>query len=266
MLCLRRSAALFAFSAAALAGAPGCRGVVLDLGTQKGSECPEVVVGADLTHTDFGASPGADCVRFFAQIAADVDQAMYALELDVGLACDGIATGGGEPVSASPGVRSRCDAAIAALATSLAYTTMGPFAPFIDDPGACTPGPVIACGACEGLCDEAQSANARASCAAPAFRLVATRTPVNQEALDTLRLELALVLPLTGARGDAQQRLLDDILASISRATAGAHLDLRGAVCMERAASLVTEAIAHFSAARSEADRLLDDGLANSKK
>lgn len=264
MSCSSRIAAMVVASASALATAPGCQGVVLDLGPDDPGDptCPEVVSGAELGGVSFGHHASGDCVRFFAQTAADLDKLMNGIDGDIASACDALAAAGGATVATSPELHARCDAAVAAISTGAPYTTMGPFTIRRITLGSCTPARRIPCGACGPPCSEDTSENARAICSVPVLDISPAQPPGADArsalALAALEANLPVLLGVASARGDPFLQTIRSLSASASSVLVNAHLDLRGVECMGRSEGLLTEANIEYSVAGAEANRIVD--------
>jgi hypothetical protein len=262
------SAAVTVLALAALA-APGCQSVTLDLGPEDPGDptCPEVVHGADLRAVDFGHTAGGDCLRHFTQTAADVDQLTTDLARDVGAACDQLATAGGVPVSANPGVLARCDAAAAAIASAPPYAALSPFTLHRVAAGACTPAPALPCAACGAPCSEEDSSFVRATCTLPELEVVLAgplpTDPAARAALAALQKSLPVVLGAVDARGDAFVAKLRAIDAGVWRVAQDGRLfvdgryDVRGVICMSQSSRLINEeALTTYRALSDAASRL----------
>jgi hypothetical protein len=220
------------------------------------------VSGANLHAVSFGHGAGADCVRFVAQTAVDLDARARSFERDIGAACDALAEAGGVARTSNQDVIARCDAAVAAISTAPAYAAMRPFRVTRNVPPLCVLGPLIACGACASTprCNEASSEDARAKCSLPALEIHPARTPDDTPgvaALAAVQTNLP-TLDYATARSDALLTEIGDFekIAASQLGPLGLRGDLRGVECIGRSSALLVSTNVTYNVASSQANRI----------
>jgi hypothetical protein len=242
-----------------------CKGPILDLGPHGDVNCSEIANGGDLTRVDFGHGSGAECVRFFAITAAEVNDIMDRIEKDVRSLCSFLANAGGLSTTDLEAPE-RCAVAASAILTTKPYTDLAPISIFESAPEICTlNSDGLTCSACK--CDENASAVVRGPCALPEtdWKVKKDSTP-SDEVRGALRDSLPVFDQVTDASlSTTRTTHWKDVLATIEKlrqdaddAKGATPFDERQVNCIENSKKLFDSAADHLRNARAAAQIALD--------